>query len=308
MEGTKFIKAYCDKAKQYFALEIKQFGSIWKVVNVTHLSNDEAKVVSSEIRQPSFETNDKLLPCRKCGSRKVGGCSCSKTKHQCKVGMKYQFDCVYCDELKIDYSLPTLAEIGKKVGGKVVLSQGQEVKIVTFSNVKWTKFDNIQYHESGAEFHEPKIHVAAMNEDIEFHGYNISEMDEGVYYVIDASDDFEIECDVDTSNIKPHPGGHLYISFGSITAEISETGGYFKLNDQAVANVGSRFHMILSLVANVYSIIINNENVGTAPKKDNSNVMIKFGFAHDSHYCELLSHAYIRGIKMRHRISKNDLQ
>lgn len=129
MEGTKFIKAYCEKTRQYFALEIKKYGSAWKVVNVTHLSTDEAKLVSSEIEQPTFETNTTLIPCSKCGSRKVGGCSCSRKKHQCSVGMKYQFDCVYCDCLKIDYSLPTASEVGGRAGEKVVLSQGQEVKI-----------------------------------------------------------------------------------------------------------------------------------------------------------------------------------
>lgn len=48
-------------------------------------------------------------------------------------------------------------------------------------------------------------------------GYYISEMDEGVYYVICKKDDFGIECAVDTTTIKPHPGGDLYISFGAIT-------------------------------------------------------------------------------------------
>lgn len=129
MEGTKFVKAYCDKINQYFGLEIKKVGSQWEVVNVTHLSDAEARIISSEIEQPVFKTNKALLPCLKCGSRTVGGCSCSKKKHQCTRGMKYQYDCVYCDNLKIDYSLPTASEVGGRAGEKVVLSQGQEVKI-----------------------------------------------------------------------------------------------------------------------------------------------------------------------------------
>ena len=129
METSKFIKAYCEKSRKYFALEIKKFGSVWKVVNATHLSAEEAKLVASEIEQPSFETNKNLIPCSICGGRKIGGCSCSRTKHQCATGMKYQFDCVYCDGLKIDYSLPTASEVGRRAGETVVLSQGQEVKI-----------------------------------------------------------------------------------------------------------------------------------------------------------------------------------
>lgn len=129
MEGTKFVKAYCEKSSQYFGLEIKKIGAQWEVVNVTHLSDAEARIISSEVEQPSFKTNKALLPCLNCGSRTVGGCSCSKKRHQCMRGMKYQFDCVYCENLKIDYSLPTASEVGGRVGEKVVLSQGQEVKI-----------------------------------------------------------------------------------------------------------------------------------------------------------------------------------
>ena len=129
MAESKFLKAYCEKTNQYFGLEIKKFGSVWKVVNMIQLSNDEAKIISSEIEQNSFETNTNLIPCLRCGNRKVGGCSCAKKKHQCVRNMKYQFDCIYCDNLRIDYSLPTAAEVGSRAGGTVTLSQGQEVKI-----------------------------------------------------------------------------------------------------------------------------------------------------------------------------------
>jgi stress response protein SCP2 len=43
--------------------------------------------------------------------------------------MKYRFDCIYCDALKLDYSLPTASEVGGRAGETVTLSQGQEVKI-----------------------------------------------------------------------------------------------------------------------------------------------------------------------------------
>ena len=129
MEGTKFVKAVCNKTGQFFGLEVKQFGSQWEVVNVTPLSNEEARVASSEVKQNVFKTNSALLPCLKCGSRIVGGCSCSRKKHQCSSGMKYHFDCVYCENFKIDYSLPSSADVGRRAGETVVLSQGQEVKI-----------------------------------------------------------------------------------------------------------------------------------------------------------------------------------
>ena len=129
MAESKFLKAYCDKTNQYFGLEIKKFGSAWKVVNMIQLPTEEAKLISSEIEQSSFETNSNLIPCHSCGNRRVGGCSCSKKRHQCARNMKYQFDCIYCDSLKIDYTLPTASEVGGRAGGTITLSQGQEVKI-----------------------------------------------------------------------------------------------------------------------------------------------------------------------------------
>lgn len=127
MAESKILKAYCSKSDQYFGLEIRQFGSTWKVVNVTHIDKDKARLVPSEIRQDKFETANNLIACPKCGKRVVGGCSCAKKKHLCAKGMKYLFDCIYCSELKIDYSLPRAEDV---VAGKTVkLAQGQEVKI-----------------------------------------------------------------------------------------------------------------------------------------------------------------------------------
>ena len=129
MEGTKFLKAHCKRTDSYYGLEVKKYGSKWKVINMIPLTADEARLSSSEVEQSSFETNDNLIPCSKCGNRKVGGCGCAKKKVQCSVGMKYNFDCIYCDELEIDYSLPTESDVGGKAGETVTLSQGQEVKI-----------------------------------------------------------------------------------------------------------------------------------------------------------------------------------
>lgn len=129
MSESKFLKAYCDKANQYFGLEIKKFGSTWKVVNMIQLSSEDAKLASSEVEQSFFETNSNLIPCATCGNRRVGGCSCAKRKHQCTRNMKYHFDCIYCDSFKIDYSLPTASDVGSRAGGTITLSQGQEVKI-----------------------------------------------------------------------------------------------------------------------------------------------------------------------------------
>ena len=98
------LKAKCSKTGRYYGLELRELGGTWKVVNVIDLSSEEAGIIMSEVRQPSFDTNQTLIACTKCGNRRVSGCSCSKKIHSCSTGMKYRFDCVYCDSLEIDYS------------------------------------------------------------------------------------------------------------------------------------------------------------------------------------------------------------
>ena len=133
---SKFVKAYCEVTGNYFGLEVKNFGGVWKVVNFTQLSKEEAKLASTEVSQPSFETNANLLPCLKCGSRKVGGCACAKAAGGCSTSMKYRFGCVYCNKLKIDYSMPDISAAGNvRAGEKIVLSQGQEV-VIRFADNK----------------------------------------------------------------------------------------------------------------------------------------------------------------------------
>lgn len=103
MEEVKILKAKCKRTDRRFALELKKYGSDWKVTNMDTLPADVYESVSSEVRQPAFYTHDALLPCLNCGSRKVGGCRCSVSRHPCSAGMKYQFDCIYCDQFEIDY-------------------------------------------------------------------------------------------------------------------------------------------------------------------------------------------------------------
>lgn len=129
MAESKFLKACCSKTGRYFGLEVKQYGGEWKVVNMIDLSDEEARLMTSSVKQPSFVTNTNLLPCSSCHGRKVGGCSCAKKKIRCARNMKYEFQCIYCNELKIDYSMPTRADVGSLAGKTIRLSQGQEVKI-----------------------------------------------------------------------------------------------------------------------------------------------------------------------------------
>ncbi len=298
MNETKVVKGKCKKTGIYYGLTVARFGTIWKVVDVIPMTQDEARVLTSEVKQPTFETNANLLPCKRCGNRRVGGCRCSQQLHSCSPRMGYCFDCIYCHNFEPDFSR---ARVSPGTGAtEITLAQGKKVRI-SFSNVKWEKYDNIQPHASPAEFWhiEPKVHVIAKDQDIEFHGYNVSEMDEGVYYTIDARDDFEIICDVDTSTVHAHPKGFLYIQMGIITAQIDQNGGAFILDGQTVARVGTRFRMALSLTeGGKYRIEIDGRLVGEKIRQSWKDIDIRFGFWHESHFCSELTAAYVRNIEM----------
>ena len=182
------------------------------------------------------------------------------------------------------------------LGGQTL---AHKYKAITFSNVKWEQFDKISNHPSGAEFNEPKVHIIACDENIEFHGYNIRAMNEGVRYTIEDNDAFEIECDINTSTISPHPGGHLEINLGIISAQLNEHGGNILLDNVVVATVPSQFHLKMSLMnGGDYEIEVDGHCVGHKYCKSKGKIDVIFAFLHDSHYCSQLSHAYISDISM----------
>lgn len=104
MSESKMLKAKCRKTGKHFAMELKEYGSEWKVVNFIDLTDDAAGIVMSEVKQSSFRTNKNLLACLSCGGRVVGGCSCARQGCSCSSDMKYKYNCIYCDQLEIDYS------------------------------------------------------------------------------------------------------------------------------------------------------------------------------------------------------------
>ena len=216
------------------------------------------------------------------------------------------------DEIPKDmskYSNPVESEkksssfLGKQTGG-VNQDVVHKFKVVTFSNVEWQKYDNISVHADGSQYNEPKVHVEASEKDIKFSGYNISAMNEGVYYTINADDDFEIECEIDTSGIKPHPGGHINITLGIITAKISQHGGDILLDGKQVSNVGAKFKLKMSLTdGDKYEVHIDDKLAGSEQKTLSGNIEARFGMEHDSHHCGIISRASITNIEMRQRNS-----
>lgn len=209
------------------------------------------------------------------------------------------------------YGLPVSAAGRDQGMAAMSLNAGPEQRIahkyrkVTFDSKGWVKYDRVKYHESGAEYDEPEIHIVSKGREIEFHGYNISRMDEGVRYTINASDDFEIQCNINTSTIKPHPGGHLEIRLGIISAHLDENGGYIYFGDRKIANVPSKFHLRMALKdGGNYEVAVNRMTLGRQYDETIGNLDVEFGFIHGSHHCHLLSHAYISDINMTHGLGK----
>ena len=192
--------------------------------------------------------------------------------------------------------------MGVQVGTSASKNVVHKYTPVTFSNVEWERYDRIMVHPSGAQYNEPKNHIIANEKNIEFHGYNVSQMNEGVLYTIGASDDFEIECDINTSTISPHPGGYLQISLGIISAQLDENGGNILMDGNSITSVGSKFHLNMSLTnGGQYEIKVNGKSVGNKFSPSMGGVDVVFGFVHDSHCCELISHAYVSDISMMQR-------
>ena len=125
MEEKSFLKGYCSKKKKYFGIELDKYGSIFEVTNFIYLKQEEAKVLTSLVRQSSFKTHSNLLPCTKTVTREIS----SVDGISCPEDGKYSFQCIYCKNMQIDYSSADISGTQLKAGDVIKLSQGQEIKI-----------------------------------------------------------------------------------------------------------------------------------------------------------------------------------
>jgi len=123
---ASFVKAYCTHSKQYFGMMVDS----GRVVDFYDIESEKAAILASDADFPNLETASNLRPCFVCGNRRVGKCRCAKGKYSCNAGLKYRFQCIYCDQLHV-YSKNEGAEVmdSSMVGRKIVLAQGQEVEI-----------------------------------------------------------------------------------------------------------------------------------------------------------------------------------
>ena len=101
---TKFIKVKCEKTNKFFALEVVKKNGHFEIVNFVDLTAEDAKHICTEISTSELITANNLIPCKFCGTRKFASCSCNKSRKNCSSSDKYDYQCVYCDELQIDFS------------------------------------------------------------------------------------------------------------------------------------------------------------------------------------------------------------
>ena len=178
------------------------------------------------------------------------------------------------------------------------------VQEITFSNVEWVHFNHTSSSSSCGS--EPREHVIASEKSIEFHGYTAAAMNEGVSYTIESSDGFDLEANIDTSTIKPHPGGSLDITLGVLTASLGQNGGSILLNGNTITTVGSRFKLKMSVNSGHYEVLIDDVTVGATDESSSDPIEIKFAFKHGGHCCSELSHAYIKDIEMTQYLRRAD--
>lgn len=125
--ARKFVKAVCASKNRYFGLDVDEIDGRWEVTNIIDITKEQATLLSSQVRQDKFYSAKNLLPCKGDGSRLVGGSSYPIGKGGCVNG-KFNAQCLYCKNFKIDYSSSKLVGQYKK-GDVVHLSQGQDIVI-----------------------------------------------------------------------------------------------------------------------------------------------------------------------------------
>ncbi len=128
MKDTKVLKSYCEISKKYYGIVVKKFGAEWKIVDFIPVNTESGKLMASpsDVRQDKYLSNANLLPCSTGGSRVA--CSCALKSGKCSPSMGYNFQCLYCSNLKIDYAKPRSVS-GHRAGEIIQLDQGQVIKI-----------------------------------------------------------------------------------------------------------------------------------------------------------------------------------
>lgn len=74
MKNTELIKAKCRVTGAAYAVEIRKIDSEWRAIDFVKLTAEQDSKFESQENVSELISADSLLPCTKCGGRKLGGC------------------------------------------------------------------------------------------------------------------------------------------------------------------------------------------------------------------------------------------
>ena len=92
--------AKCSRTGQFFLIESRMVNGSERVDNFVDLTDDQAEKVQGGGGWPQLDTAFSLRSCRWCGGRRVGGCDCLKRQNRCPRKGEYNFQCLYCSDLR----------------------------------------------------------------------------------------------------------------------------------------------------------------------------------------------------------------
>ena len=99
-----YLKAKCRRTGKWFGLEVEKDRGPAVITNFVDITEEMANHISPQYSvDENIETGRNLIACKYCRSRRFAGCSCNKNRKTCRPSDKYDFQCVYCNELEIDY-------------------------------------------------------------------------------------------------------------------------------------------------------------------------------------------------------------
>ena len=101
-----YLKAKCQKTGKFFALEITKYdGKPAVVTNFYEIDEEQANHLDPEYRvDENISVGSNLNPCIHCKTRRIAHCSHHRLSKTCRFNDKYDYQCLFCDQLKIDYT------------------------------------------------------------------------------------------------------------------------------------------------------------------------------------------------------------
>ena len=100
-----FLKAKCKRTGKLFGLTVDNKNGKPYIRDFVPLEQEAYDALSPQYSvDPHIEVASTLLPCKYCGTRKFAACSCSRSKKVCNKNDKYDYQCIFCDQMEFDYS------------------------------------------------------------------------------------------------------------------------------------------------------------------------------------------------------------